>query len=30
MTSEQRLDICKKCPLCKTDPTFGPTCDSSK
>ena len=30
MTSEQRLAICKKCPLCKTDPTFGPTCDSSK
>lgn len=30
MTSEQRMEICKKCPLLKESSTWGPTCDSSK
>lgn len=30
MTAEQRLEICKKCPLMKTDPVYGPTCDNKK
>lgn len=30
MTAEERLKICDKCPLCRKDPTWGPTCDSSK
>ena len=30
MTSEERLKICEKCKLVYMDPTYGPTCDSSK
>lgn len=28
--SKERLEICKKCPLYKEDPTRGPICDSNK
>lgn len=30
MSAEERLEICKKCPIMKDDPTYGPTCDNSK
>lgn len=30
MTAEERLEICKKCPIVKEDPTYGPICDSTK
>lgn len=26
----ERMEICKKCPLYKEDPTRGPICDSNK
>lgn len=29
-TSEERLEICLKCPIIKLHPVFGPMCDSSK
>lgn len=30
MTPEERLEICKNCPLCKKESIYGPVCDSSK
>lgn len=30
MTSEERMAICKTCPIRKEDPTYGIICDSSK
>lgn len=30
MTAEERMAICKKCAMMTNDPTWGPTCDSTK
>lgn len=30
MTSKERLEICEKCPLCSSDPIYGPKCDNTK
>lgn len=30
MTSEERMAICKTCPIRKEDPVYGIICDSSK
>ncbi len=30
MDKEERLKICKTCPLVKMDSIYGPVCDSSK
>lgn len=30
MTAEERLEICKNCPIVKVDPVYGLICDSKK
>lgn len=30
MTAEERLKICKKCPLMRDDLQYGPTCDNTR
>lgn len=30
MTAEERMEICKACPLYKEDKFYGPICDNSK